>query len=494
MLKIYHYLSLASAVLLFVTLILITWFYNQQATRDLVDMAARHNIAVDRILSNTIWSHYRDHLTKAENMSGGALRAHPETAEMNHLIGRITDGANILKVKIYSKGGLILFSTDPTDIGGDYSDSEAIQAAVREGRSSSELSYKNRFSAFSGEIFNRDIVETYLPKFDGEGNVIGVTELYSDVTEVKEQIDATTIRILVVLVVTFGVMYAVLVMGIMRHAIEPIRLASRRARDIGPKAPGLRLSVKGMPKEILPLISAINGALDRLDGALDAQRRFTADAAHELLTPLAVLRAQIDALDADSSTGSLRSDVDAMTDLVHQLLYLAELESHGEAVEGEAQADLHGVAIEVITMLAPLAIQGGKQIALSGATGPILVKGSSKMLNRALRNLIENALRHTPMNTTVEVHLSADGLIRVSDKGKGVPPDKRDTVFQRFWRGDKNMGSGAGLGLSIVKRIMENIGGQIWIEDAPGGGACFAVRLAKANHTAGAETSIHTSE
>ena len=487
-------MSLASAALLLVALVLIAWFYNQQATRSLVEMTTRHNIAVDRILSNIVWSHYWDHFAVAETMSADTLRTHPKTAEIDHLVRTITEGVQILKVKIYSRDGLIVFSTDPTEIGGDYADSSAFQVAVREGRPSSALSYKDRFSAFSGEIFNRDAVETYLPTTDAEGNVIGVVELYSDVTDAKEQIDHTTIRILVVLTVIFGVMYAVLVMGIMRHAIEPIRLASRRAADIGPKAPGLRLPEKGMPKEILPLISAINAALDRLDDALGAQRRFTADAAHELLTPLAVLRAQIDALDTNSIAGPLRSDVDAMTDLVHQLLYLAEIESHSEALGGEEQADLHGVAIEVITMLAPLAIRDHKQLALTGATGPILVKGSAELLGRALRNLIENALRHTPDSTTVEIDLGADGTVRVSDQGKGVPPDNRDMVFQRFWRGDKNSGSGAGLGLSIVKRIVESIDGQIWIEDAPGGGACFAVRLAKPDHAAGAETSVHSSD
>jgi len=494
MLMIYRYLSMASAVLLLAALVLIAWFYNQQATRDLIEMTNRHHIAVDRILSNTIWSHYRDHLTAAETMSGGALRAHPKTAEMSHLISKITEGVHILKVKIYSRDGLIVFSTDPADIGGDYSDSTAFIAAATEGRSSSELSYKDRFSAFSGELFDRDIVETYLPTVAAGGNIIGVIELYSDVTDSKKQIDATTIRIVVVLAVIFGVMYAVLVMGIMRHAIEPIRLASRRAREIGPKAPGLRLSLKGMPNEILPLVSAINGALDRLDGALDAQRRFTADAAHELLTPLAVLRAQIDSLDTDSITGPLRSDVDSMTDLIHQLLYLAELESHGEVLGSEAQADLHGVAVEIISILAPLAIQDGKQLALTGATEPILVKGTPEQLNRALRNLIENALRHTPEGTTVEVYLDPDGLIRVSDRGKGIPPDKRDRVFHRFWRGDGRTGPGVGLGLSIVKRIVESVGGKIWIEDPPGGGGCFAVRLAKANQSAGAQTSNHSQE
>ena len=485
---------MASAVLLFLALVLIAWFYNQQATRNLVEMTTKHNIAVDRILSNAVWSRYKDYLSAAENMDGDTLRSRPETAEIEDLIRTITEGIQVLKVKIYSKDGLILFSSHPMEMGGDYSDSIAFQAAVHEGQPSSELSYKDRFSAFSGEIFNRDIVETYLPKFDAEGNVIGVFELYDDVTEVKDQIDSTTMRLSAGLTVIFGVIYAVLVIGIMRRAIEPIRLASKRAADIGPHTSGVRLPADDMPKEILPLVSAINGAFDRLDRALDAQRRFTADAAHELLTPLAVLRAQIDTLDTNSIAAPLRRDVDAMTDMVHQLLYLTELESHGEAVGEQEQADLQNLAIEIISMLAPLALRDRKQLALTGATGPISVNGSPGMLGRALRNLIENALRHTPKNTTVEVHLDADGFIRVSDQGKGVPPDQRDAVFQRFWRGDERIGSGAGLGLSIVKRIVESIGGQIWIEDAPGGGACFAVRLAMANHTAGAETSMHSSE
>jgi signal transduction histidine kinase len=410
-------------------------------------------------------------------MSGDTLKAHPKTAELDHLVQMITAGVHVLKVKIYSTDGMIIFSTNRTEIGGDYSESTAFQAAMREGRPSSELSYKDRFSAFSNEIFDRDIVETYMPSADAAGKVVGVVEIYSDVTDAKAQIDRTTIRILIVLAVIFGAVYAVLVMGIMRRAIEPIRLASRRARDIGPNTPGLRLTKKGMPREILPLVMAINGALDRLDHALDAQRRFTADAAHELLTPLAVLRAQIESPDAASIAGPLRQDVDAMTDLVHQLLYLAEIESQGGTVGGEEQADLHDGAIEVISMLAPLAIRDGKHLALTGVTEPIIVKGSTSTLGRILRNLIENALRHTPEGTTVEVNLGADGLIRVSDQGEGVPPDQREAVFQRFWRGDKSTGSGAGLGLSIVKRIVESIGGQIWIEDVPGGGACFAVRL-----------------
>lgn len=175
---------------------------------------------------------------------------------------------------MYSTDGLILFSTDPIEIGGDYSGSSAFQAAALQGRPSSELSYEDRFSVFSGEIFDRDIVETYLPKFNDAERIVGVVELYSDVTDAKEQIDSTTIRLILGLTVIFGVIYAVLVVGIMRRAIEPIRLASKCAADIGPHAPGVRLPTDGMPAEILPLVLVVlatNDAFDRLDRALAAQ-------------------------------------------------------------------------------------------------------------------------------------------------------------------------------------------------------------------------------
>ena len=488
MLKIYRYLAMASAILLLFSLALVAWFYQQQAVKDLIEMSAKHNVGIDRILLNTVWNRYGEYIAGAADLDGAALRARPETREIDDVVKTLIDGVHVLKVKIYSKDGLTIFSTDLEQIGQDYSTSTAFQTAVNEGRTSSELTFSDRFSAFSGEVFERDIVETYLPVFDANGSIPAVFEVYSDVTDVKERIDRTTIHILVGLAAIFSVMYAVLVFGIMRRAIEPVRLASSRAAEIGPRSSGVRLPTEGMPRELLPLVVAMNGALDRLDRALDAQRRFAADSAHELLTPLAVLRAHLDTLKGKSVAAALRQDVDAMADVVHQLLDLAELETHGTASGKAELADLHSVCVEVITMLAPLAVREKKQLALTGSEGPILVKGSERMLNRALRNLIENAMAHTPPNTTVEVHLGDDGSIRVMDQGKGVPPGERDIIFQRFWRGDKRMGPGAGLGLSIVKRIAQNMGGDISVEDAPGGGASFTIRFVMAAHTAGGTT------
>lgn len=480
--NIYRYLATANALILLTAMGLITWVYNYQATRDLIYMAVERSIALDRILSNTIWARYDDYLSAASRMNAETLRSRPETAEIRAAISMATEGVRILKAKIYSTDGLILFSSDPQEIGGDYSDSQAFRTAADEGLSSSELSYKGRLTAFSGEVFDRDVVETYLPWFDAEGRVTGVVELYTDVTEIKKRIDLTTIRLIAVLTVVFLTVYAVLVAGVLRRAIGPIQLASSRAAEIGPGASGVRLPTAGMPRDILPLIEAVNGAIARLDRALDAQRRFTANAAHQLMTPLAVLRAHIDALENKSLTEPVRRDIDAMTEMVRQLLELAELEAASQSVDLLEATDLHAVAVEAISLLAPRAIREGRELALSSAPSPILVRGSASLLNQVLRNLIENALRHAPRNTTVEVELRSNGIVRVIDRGEGVPPDKREQIFERFWRGGNDAEGGAGLGLSIVKQIVEAIGGRVWLEDTPTGGACFSVQFAPAGH------------
>jgi signal transduction histidine kinase len=247
----------------------------------------------------------------------------------------------------------------------------------------------------------------------------------------------------------------------------------------------MRLPIRFMPREILPLIEAINGALDRLDDALEAQRRFTADAAHELLTPLAVLRAQIETLD-EADACALRRDIDAMTDIVRQLLLLSELDSLGDAMGAGKVTDLHAIALEVVALLAPLAGSECKDIELTGGGGPIMVKGPPSVLGRALRNLVENAVRHTPTGTRVTVELDSGGRVAVIDHGPGVPPDKRHVIFERFWRAERDDEGGAGLGLAIVKRILDLVGGSIRVEDAAGGGARFVMELLRADAPADA--------
>lgn len=264
--------------------------------------------------------------------------------------------------------------------------------------------------------------------------------------------------------------------------LRPLRWASELAADIGPRSTKLRIPEAELPKEVYPLIRAVNLALDRLDEGFRAQRDFTADAAHELRTPLAVLQAHVATIPDAKLRGALQQDIEAMSRIVAQLLRIAQLETL--AVGEDERADLHAVAVEVATHLAPLAVADGRSIAVVGVEAPVTVRGNTEALGQAVRNLVENALRHTAAGTTVEIELTADRVLTVTDCGPGIPPAQRDRIFQRFWRADRSGAGGAGLGLAIVERIVAAHNGTVTVEDAPGGGARFVLRLPPATGAA----------
>ncbi len=260
---------------------------------------------------------------------------------------------------------------------------------------------------------------------------------------------------------------------IIRRAMRPVVAASARAERIGPQRTDLRLPETGMPQEVLPLVHAVNQALDRLEEGFRVQREFTADAAHELRTPLTILRTQIDMIADRELSRSLRNDVVAMSRLVNQLLEMAELDTF--EIGADEIADLVAVSTEVAAFLAPLALAENKGLEVTGAPGPVLVQGNADMLARAVRNLVENALAHTLPASTVEVAVSPRGAISVGDCGPGVPLADREQIFRRFWRRDRRRQGSAGLGLSIVARIADLHGATVSVADRAGGGATFTI-------------------
>ena len=212
-----------------------------------------------------------------------------------------------------------------------------------------------------------------------------------------------------------------------------------------------------------------------LERGFITQREFLADAAHELRTPLAILRAEAEALADRKAARTLISDIESMTRIVNQLIDIAE--SDALTVKAEDRADIQSVCSEVAAFMAPVAVTQGKSIAVSGAAGPVWIYGNSSALFQAIRNLVENAIAHTAPATTVEIVVSAEGTVTVSDDGPGIPADQRELIFQRFWRGDRQRTGSAGLGLAIVSRVVKAHGGRIDVRDAPAHGAIFSISL-----------------
>jgi signal transduction histidine kinase len=267
--------------------------------------------------------------------------------------------------------------------------------------------------------------------------------------------------------------------AIFRRALRPLREASEIAESIAPERPGVRLPTEEIPREVRPLVHAVNQGLDRLEEGFRVQRDFTADAAHELRTPLAVLRSRIDLLENEKMREALRHDVDGMAHIISQLLDIAELDTL--AVQPDEKADLQSVAAGIAEFVAPLALAQGKDIALSGATEPVWVRGNPEMLGRAIRNLAENAINHTAAGSTVEFVVEDNGTINVLDRGPGIGEDERKLIFRRFWRRDRRKQGSTGLGLSIVQRIAELHSASITVENRKPNGACFSLKFVPVN-------------
>ncbi len=253
---------------------------------------------------------------------------------------------------------------------------------------------------------------------------------------------------------------------IVRRALRPVRRASALVRMVGPRRPDVRLAAADLPAEVRPLAEAINDVLDRLTESLDTQRAFTADAAHELRTPITLARIRAEQVSDPALAVALKRDLDALGQIVAQLLEIAELDSIGLAPH--APVDLAALAEQTVAAIAPLAYRSGHSIALDRPAGAVVVAGHAALLGRALGALVENAVQHTPAGTSITVEVTRAGALSVTDDGPGIAPHQQDAVFQRFWRRERGGSGGAGLGLAIVERVASLHGGKVELLSRPG--------------------------
>lgn len=270
-----------------------------------------------------------------------------------------------------------------------------------------------------------------------------------------------------------------LVLGVtvwtIRHGLRALKRASSQAAQITPSNVGVRLDTNGLPLEILPLATAVNDALARLERGFEVQRQFTARAAHELRTPLAILHAGLQNLADGPDVEKLRADSQRMNRLVEQLLYVARLDAM--PLDVTTEVDLNKVARDLVEYLAPWAVAQRRALALEALPEPVVVRGNEHAIGDALRNLIENAVTYAPQDTEVTVAVASGGALCVTDHGPGIAPDDKPRLFERFWRGSTAPlnASGAGLGLAIVADIVRAHGATIEVSDVTEGGTKFTI-------------------
>ena len=272
----------------------------------------------------------------------------------------------------------------------------------------------------------------------------------------------------------------------LRSGLKPLvalgrDVASRDPDNLQP------LDAAAVPREVAPLVASLNGLFGRLRHSIDHERRFNADAAHELRTPLAAVRAQAEVAVASTTDAErlhalkqIVAGCDRAARLVDQMLTLARLDPQ-RTLAGGARFDLSAAARDAIADIAPAGLARGVEIALDGA--PAEVVGDPARLAILLRNLLDNAIRYSPAGTTVEVgvHPVPGGAeLVVTDQGPGVPPDGRDRLGERFHRVLGAGESGSGLGLSIVRRVAELHHADVAFGEPPSGrGLAVRVRFAR---------------
>ena len=245
------------------------------------------------------------------------------------------------------------------------------------------------------------------------------------------------------------VLFAIGVHATLGHLLLPLRRASDAAARIAPRNLETRLSERAMPREMRPLIRAFNAALDRLQQGYRVQQEFLASAAHELKTPLALIRGQVELSDS-ADRDLLLADIDRMARQVHQLLHLAEVSEAGNYQI--AEIDLGTVAAEATSFLQRLAQRGGVHLDLRVAPEVAPRRADRAAVFVLLKNLIENAIQHSPSGAVVTVDVREAG-VSVRDEGQGIPPEHLPELFKRFWRGSSRRDTGAGLGLAICQEI-----------------------------------------
>ncbi|HLS55869.1 MAG TPA: ATP-binding protein [Zeimonas sp.] len=312
------------------------------------------------------------------------------------------------------------------------------------------------------------------------GRVIQVGQPF----EVRERIAAAAaLRSLTPLLI-FAPLVALAIWWLVGQSLRPVeRIATElRRRDAQRLDP---VSEEQLPTEVEPMVRSLNGLLERLRRAFATQRAFVADAAHELRTPIAALKLQAGLVARardDAARGEALRDLNAGIDrsahLVDQLLTLARAEPHARAAAG-ATIDLARVAGEAVAAILPLAQAHGSQVLLD-APRPAELQGDASALHSLVRNLVDNALRHTPSGSRIEVAVESrddEVCLSVDDDGPGIPVEERERVFDRFYGRSAGDDAGSGLGLAIVKAVVDRHAGRIDLDQSALGGLRVTVRL-----------------
>lgn len=325
----------------------------------------------------------------------------------------------------------------------------------------------------------------------------GALSIVLDVDAIERSIFFDALGILLV-VIAAGSCVAYFLIG---HYTKPVQQLSAHMKEISPNTLSDSIEIEGGGEEIQELVKSFNQMTEQLDEAFAMQRRFSASAAHELRTPIAVLRTKLDVFkkkkreqhEYDELVTTMETYIDRLSSIITDLLEFAETSELGETEDVSLDSVIKTVVddLESVAQNNMVNVQFNTQIdaqinahfETQSEAQTFIVKGNTNLLYRALYNLVENAIRYNYEEGSVNITLETkgqEGVIIIADTGVGIAPEQRELVFEPFYRVNKSRSrefGGAGIGLSLVKTILKRHGASITVSENNPQGSVFTIRI-----------------
>jgi len=321
----------------------------------------------------------------------------------------------------------------------------------------------------------------------------GALSIVLDVDAIERSILFDALGILLFVIVA-GSCVAYFLIG---HYTKPVQQLSAHMKEMSPNTLSDSIEIEGGGEEIQELVKSFNQMTEQLDEAFAMQRRFSASAAHELRTPITVLRTKLDVFkkkkreqhEYDELVTTMETYIDRLSSIITDLLEFAETSELGEVEDVSLDSVIKTVVddLESVAQNNMINMQIDEQSMTQSEAQTFIVKGNTNLLYRALYNLVENAIRYNNEEGSVNITLETrgqEGVIIIADTGVGIAPEQRELVFEPFYRVNKSRSrefGGAGIGLSLVKTILKRHGASITVSENNPQGSVFTIRIPLVN-------------
>lgn len=515
-----RYFSIAGAIVVGLATVVVAIIMTKATEQQLVAQREASNVALAKAFSNSIWSEFRYHVQEVADLNGGELRAHPGTKHLYSAVQRLMKDLSIVKVKIYALNGNTVFSTEAGQMGSSKAGKPGFIKSSN-GEVATEISHRDRFSAFEQEVFGIDVVSSYIPIFDRAGKVESVFEVYDDVTATLDAIRAERNRTILAIAALFAGLYLILFL-IVRHAanlmrqqheemhaakVELLEINAQFADEVATRImteEALREShatleaSEAEARKLLAKVSETSEALAIERKENEMQRQFVSVVSHEFRTPLAIIDGAANRLSRklnepaherlQQMIGKIRNAVSRMTELIDDTLSSDKAYSERLALSLK-ECSIQALIAEVCDR--QQSVSPDYHITTDFGDLPDAIIADDKQLDHVFTNLLSNAVKYSPESRTCHVaccRAGSDVLITVSDSGVGISAQELPKLFQRFFRASSAVGiAGTGIGLNLVKKLVDMHGGEISVASELGRGSAFTVRLPIAGPDAIAE-------